>query len=66
MEQNIIIQIPYELVFRNDRLVDELWLNPYLLNEGLREPEDLCTIEITQDRKRILSWLYNYLFTNDD
>lgn len=66
METQIIIQIPYWIVFLNDRIVDNLWLNPYLLNEWLRDTDDLCSIEITQDNLWILERVTNYLHRNFD
>lgn len=59
--ETITIYVPYGIVFRNNRVVDALWLNPYLLNEGLRELDDLCQIEINVDTYRILQWITDYL-----
>lgn len=60
---NNIIQviIPYEVAYSNDKLVEELWLNPYAMNEGLVSPSDRLTIDITEDRLWILAWLQDYL-----
>ena len=66
METSVIIQVPYWIIFLNDRIVDHLWLNPYLLNEWLRDTEDLCSIEITQDNLWILERVTNYLHRNFD
>ena len=60
--QNIIqVIIPYELAYQSDRLVNELWLNPYAINEWLVSPSDRLAIDITEDRLWILDWLQNYL-----
>ena len=63
MEMNNIIQviIPYELAYQSDRLVNELWLNPYAMNEGLIDPSDRLVIDITEDKLWILSRLQDYL-----
>lgn len=57
----IIIKIPYWIIFSDQYVVDKLDLNPYLLNEWLRDSDELCSIEITEKTFRILSWLTNYL-----
>lgn len=59
--QTIQIVMPYQLAYQSDRLVNELWLNPYAMNEGLIEPSDRLVIDITEDRLWILAWLQDYL-----
>lgn len=65
----IIIKIPYWIIFSDQYVVDKLNLNSYLLNEWLRDSDELCSIEITEETFRILSWLTNYLshkYNKDD
>lgn len=62
----IIIQIPYWIIYSDSSVVDELNLNPYLLNEWLRDSNDLCSIEITKDNLWILDWLKEYLSYNNN
>ena len=57
----IIIQIPYWVIYSDHYVVDKLDLNPYLLNEWLRDSDELCSIEITEKTFRVLSWLTTYL-----
>lgn len=61
MENIIQVIIPYQLAYQSDRLVNELWLNPYAMNEGLIEPSDRLVIDITEERLWILAWLQDYL-----
>ena len=61
MNNIIQVTIPYELAYQSDRLVNELWLNPYAINEWLVSPSDRLAIDITEDRLWILDWLQNYL-----
>lgn len=62
----IILQIPYWIIYSDSYVVDELHLNPYLLNEWLRDSDELCSIEITQDNLWILERVTNYLHRNSD
>ena len=61
MENIIQVIIPYQLAYQSDRLVNELWLHPYAINEWLVHPSDRLVIDITEDRLWILDWLQNYL-----
>ena len=61
MKDIVKVIIPYELAYQCDRLVNELWLNPYAMNEGLVNPADRLTIDITPDKLWILKWLEDYL-----
>lgn len=61
MDNIVQVNIPYQLAYQCDRLVDELWLNPYAINEGIVSPNDKLTIDITPDKLWILKWLEDYL-----
>ena len=58
-KRTIKIWLPYGLIMRCNRLVDELGLNPYILNEWLCEPEDIEYIEITPENAWILDYVKN-------
>ena len=61
MNNYVAVILSYELVYRSDRLVYELWLHPYGINEWLVEPNDRITIELTDDKLWILDRLKDYL-----
>lgn len=61
-----IIMIPYWVIYSDHYVVDKLNLNPYLLNEWLRDSDELCSIEITEDNLWILDWLKDYLSYNNN
>jgi len=56
-KRTITIWLPYGLIMRYDRLVDELGINPYLLREWYREPEDMKYIDITPEN----AWILDYV-----
>ena len=59
METNNIIQIrvPYELIVRDRRLSDYIWVDERVINEGLREPNDMETIDINEDNIRLVDYI---------
>ena len=57
----IRVQIPYWIIYSDHYVVDKLDLNPYLLNEGLADSDDLCSIEITEKTFRVLPWITTIL-----
>lgn len=61
MTDIIKVTMTYELAYKCDRLVDEMWLNPYAINEGLVNSFDTLEIYITPDKLWLLKWLEDYL-----
>ena len=59
METNSIIQIriPYELIVRDERLRDYTWVDQRVINEGLREPNDMKTIDINEENIRLVDYI---------
>ncbi len=59
METNNIIQIrvPYILIVRDRRLRDYTWVDERVINEGLREPYDMKTIDINDDNIRLVDYI---------
>ena len=59
MEMNNIIQIrvPYMLIVRDSRLRDYTWVAERVINEGLREPNDMKTIDINEDNIRLIDYI---------
>lgn len=57
MEREIKLQVPYGLLLRRDRAIDEFGLNPYAVREWLVDYDDLKTITITPKT----AWLLDYV-----
>ena len=53
--------LSYDIIYKNEDLVDHLWLDPYALNEWIFLSSDTCEIDISSDDLWILDWLMDYL-----
>lgn len=70
MENIIQIRVPYILIVSDDRLRDYTWVDMRVINEGLREPSDMKTIDIDKDNIWIVDYVkekyLSYLQNNND
>lgn len=55
------IELQYKIVYKIDRLIYYLGLNPRAINEWLVDPEDTASILITKENERILDEVKEYL-----
>jgi len=53
----IAISVPYILIVRDDTLRDYTWVDERVINEGLREPNDMKTIDINEDNIRLVDYI---------
>lgn len=58
---NIIIEIPYGIIVRNEQLCRELWVNERCVNEWIVDADDTKSVIITQKNRWVLIYLYDYL-----
>jgi hypothetical protein len=62
----IKIYVPYRIIYSDHYAVDKLDLNPYLLREGLKDPDDWCLIDINKDTIWVLDFVKEYLSRNSN
>ena len=60
----IKIYVPYKIIYSDSYAVERLHLNPYLLNEWLKDPSDWCLIDINESTIRVLDFVKDYLSRN--
>ena len=53
-KRTITLGLPYGLIMRYNSLIEEFWLDYYVLREWLAEPEDIKYVEITPKNAWIL------------
>lgn len=53
----IAISVPYILIVRDRTLRDYTWVDERVINEGLREPNEMKTIEIDESNMRLVDYI---------
>lgn len=69
METIIQINVPYELIVRDDILREYIWVDERAINEWRVEPNDMKTIDINEDNVRLVDYIrktYLSFFENND
>lgn len=69
METIIQINVPYELIVRDDILREYIWVDERAINEWRVEPNDMKTIDINEDNVRLVDYIrktYLSFFENNN
>ena len=69
MKTIIQINVPYELIVRDDTLREYIWVDERAINEWRVEPNDMKTIDINEDNVRLVDYIrktYLSFYENND
>lgn len=69
MKTIIQINVPYELIVRDDILREYIWVDERAINEWRVEPNDMKTIDINEDNVRLVDYIrktYLSFFENNN